>query len=179
MIKNKYEIKGNEVYVELSNTKDVCIIDLDDINILEDVTWYTKPKKWSLYARCMKNQKEVKMHRLIMGVTDPNIHVDHINGNTLDNRKSNLRKTDNSTNHMNQSVRSDNKSGFKGVSKHGKKWHARIGRDGKLFIGSFSTPEEAARAYDAKAIELFGEFARLNFPSNANDTIQNDLERMV
>jgi hypothetical protein len=153
MIKNKYEIKGNEVYVELSNTKNICIIDIDDIYVLENVTWYEGSDKWA-YVKAEINGKDTKMHRLIMGMTDPTIQVDHINGNTLDNRKSNLRESNNSTNHMNQSVRSDNRSGFKGVSKRYKKWHARIGRNGKIFLGSFNTPEEAARAYDAKAKEL-------------------------
>jgi hypothetical protein len=164
MIKNKYEIKGDEVYIELSNTKEICIIDIDDINVLENITWYGKDGKWDNYARGMKNGKEVKMHRLIMGISDPNIQVDHINGNTLDNRKINLRESNNATNHMNQSVRSDNKSGFKGVSKRKNKWMARIGKNGKINLGTFNTPEEAAKAYDAKAKELFGEYAKLNFP---------------
>ena len=164
MIKNKYEIKDWCVYIELSNTKDICIIDIDDIHILENITWYGKSGKWDNYARGMKNGKEIKMHRLIMNVTDPNIQIDHINGNTLDNRKINLRQSTNATNHMNQSVRSDNKSGFKGVGRQGNKWSARIGKNGCIHLGSFDTPEEAAMAYDAKAKELFGDFARLNFP---------------
>jgi hypothetical protein len=64
-------------------------------------------------------------------------------------------------NARNRGLRIDNKSGFKGVQQRGKRWRAAI--NGRFF-GVFDTAEEAARAYDAKAIELHGEFARLNFP---------------
>ena len=67
--------------------------------------------------------------------------------------------------------RPGSRSGFKGVNWSGTKthtWQARIMRNGKrVFLGNFDTPEEAARAYDAAARELFGEFARLNFPEEA------------
>lgn len=67
-------------------------------------------------------------------------------------------------NSMNRGVRDDSGSGYKGVSKHGKKWRVRIVVDGaRHFLGSFSTPEIAARVYDIAAKRAFGEFAALNF----------------
>lgn len=89
--------------------------------------------------------------------------VDHINGNKLDNRKSNLRICTDAENARNSSKKSGN---FKGVQwrsdKH--KFRARIMDNGKeIFIGYFTNEIEAAKAYDTKAKELFGEFARLNF----------------
>lgn len=87
--------------------------------------------------------------------------VDHINGNKLDNRRSNLRIC---TQSQNLNGRNTNK-GYIGVSwdKFRGKWKANIGKDyQKIFLGRFDTAEEAARVYDEKAVELFGEFARLN-----------------
>lgn len=107
-----------------------------------------------------------RMHSLITGWP----LVDHINGDGLDNRRSNLRPASNSQNSMNRKVTAaDNTSGFKGVCRHrrvrGDGWVAAITCDGtSRHLGVFEDPELAARAYDAAARELFGEFARLNFP---------------
>ena len=113
------------------------------------------------------------VHRLIWKIEtgeDP-IGVDHINGDTTDNRFSNLREANQVKNGVNRGKPSNNTSGFKGVSWHkqGKGWAAQLGIrvDGarsKIHLGLFDTPEEAARAYDEKALELHGEFAKLNFP---------------
>jgi hypothetical protein len=93
--------------------------------------------------------------------------VDHINRDTLNNQLSNLRLATDSQQAQNRRLRSDNTSGYRGVgwNKGARKWRARITVDGKvIFIGDFADKEEAARAYDAAAIEHFGEFAVLNFP---------------
>ena len=95
------------------------------------------------------------------------MHVDHINGNPLDNRKSNLRICTNAENQRNRGVNKNNTSGYKGVcwAKQNKKWKARIKHNGKLIhLGYYKDKEEAARAYDKKAKELHGEYAYLNFP---------------
>lgn len=114
----------------------------------------------------MPGHKEMSLHRFLLEVTDSKVHVDHINGDILDNRKSNLRKADNRLNHTNQRLRKDNKAGYKGVSYRDGKFYARIGPAGKIHIGIYPTAEEAAKAYDAKAKELYGEYARLNFPDD-------------
>lgn len=93
--------------------------------------------------------------------------VDHISGDTLDNRRSNLRLVTHAQNQMNQKRRSDNTSGYKGVqfSKQKKKWIAVAWKSGHLYYGgAFADKIEAAKAYDRLASRLFGEFARLNFP---------------
>lgn len=106
------------------------------------------------------------LHRFLLNAR-PDEQVDHINGNGLDNRRINLRLCSNEQNQYNRPVPSNNSSGYKGVSfhKHTKKWRATIGYEGKhKHIGYFDSVEEAAKAYDSAAIELYGEFARLNFP---------------
>jgi hypothetical protein len=110
------------------------------------------------------------IHRLLMGVTDPEQIVDHRNGNTLDNRKQNLRVTDKVGNGQNRKKTagfrgSDCTSRYKGVSwkKSNKKWQAFICVDRKnRALGIFSSEEEAAQAYNAAAEKYFGAYARLN-----------------
>jgi hypothetical protein len=103
----------------------------------------------------------VFMHVVVAGYKKP----DHINGNGLDNQEHNLRPATHSQNHMNQGLRRSSTSGFKGVSPHKGKWQATIKKDGVVYrLGLFEDKLEAARSYDKKAKELFGSFARLNFP---------------
>ena len=108
---------------------------------------------------------------------DRSLSVDHINHNGLDNRRENLRVATQSQNSANgQKAKTWRgrpvSSAYKGVCKinnegkwnHGK-WHCSIKENGKkLFMGYFDNEEEAARTYDAKAKELHGEYAYLNFP---------------
>lgn len=111
------------------------------------------------------------MHRAILGLTDPRIEVDHINGDGLDNRRANLRIATRSGNMRNTGRHLNNSSGFKGVHRltGRSKWCARItvesGR--RLYIGYYESAEEAARAYDREARRFHGEFARVNFPEVA------------
>jgi hypothetical protein len=96
-------------------------------------------------------------------------YVDHINGNVLDNRKSNLRICTNAENCRNTGPYKNNKSGYRGVSWHkrDKEWRAQIKHNGKvIWISAHKDKEEAARARDTKALELQGEFAWLNFPKD-------------
>jgi len=117
-------------------------------------------------------QKRFLMHREIMHVSDE-LQVDHVAiGDTLNNRESNLRIATVSQNCANRRKRSDNTSGYKGVTFYQRNgmWMAQLctrmnGCRRNRFLGYFDTPEEAAVAYDIESIRIHGAFAHLNFPS--------------
>jgi hypothetical protein len=105
------------------------------------------------------------MHRAILEGAP---QVDHIDGDGLNNQRSNLRPATQAQNMANSRKYSTNTSGFKGVGWHkaAKKWRADITFDYKTrYLGLFPTAEDAARAYDSAAKSLFGVFACLNFPA--------------
>lgn len=115
----------------------------------------------------------VLLHRFILGVTDPAIEVDHVDGDTLNNTRRNLRLTSRRENSRNRPSRSA--SGFKGVYRRPFGWYAQIADarlglqpDGRStrrrHLGNFATAEEAARAYDTAALEVDPVHAALNFP---------------
>lgn len=109
----------------------------------------------------------VNMHAVIAG-TPRGKQTDHLNHVTLDNRDCNVRPASATQNAMNRAIRSDNKSGFRGVhwSKAKQLWVATIQAYGfKEYIGAFSAAILAAKAYDARAKEVYGVFAKLNFPN--------------
>lgn len=102
------------------------------------------------------------LHRYLLGVTDSKIEVDHKDGNTLDDRRKNLRKATDLQTAQNAGRRSDNTSGIKGVnwSKEHSKWAVRIQVGNKrLFIGLFGTLEKAATAREKAARTYHKEFA--------------------
>jgi hypothetical protein len=93
-------------------------------------------------------------------------YVDHKNMNKSDNRWNNLRPATKRDNNVHRSKRPDTKTKYKGARKCGKNtWSSRIKiKDKEIHLGCFPSEKKAAKAYDKKAKELFGEFARLNFP---------------
>lgn len=117
------------------------------------------------YVQMYINGKRQYIHRAITGAKKGEV-VDHINGNTFDNRKENLRICSQQQNQFNQKAQTRNKSSrFKGVGwhKYHNKFRAYAKKDGHSFqLGYFKTPHEAAFVYDMKAFELFGEFAKPN-----------------
>lgn len=136
---------------------DITIVDDE---VYEDVSNYKWCKSGGGYVSTWVKGKTVYMHRLIMDVPNDFV-VDHINGNTLDNRKENLRVCTKKENLRNRKLSKNNKVGYKGVWLNGGRYQAAIV---KKHLGAFDTAEDAALAYDEAARKLFGDFARLNFP---------------
>jgi len=115
------------------------------------------------YARIRQGNKRVSLHRLIVQPA-AGLVVDHINFNKLDNRIQNLRICTHKDNSHHSTMRSKNKSGYRGVvwHKRDRRWQASI-RDGKIiFLGNFDTAVEAALAYNVSAIKYHKGFASLN-----------------
>lgn len=147
--------------VVILNNKQI-LIDPEDLQLLQAHTWYIANGR---YVRAHIKGKMKQFHRLIMRVDD-GMQVDHINGNTLDNRKENLRICSGIENSWNQKKHKRNKSGYKGVYwyPHSSKWRVQIGYKGKhIHLGTFSDVVEAAKVYDNAAKKYFGKFARTNF----------------
>ena len=118
-------------------------------------------------------QPKIRLHRFILTAPCGKV-IDHINGNPLDNRRVNLRICSISENGCNRRVQGGGKSCFKGVvwNKQRGKWEAQVWSKGhRVYAGLFICEEDAARAYDAKALQLFGEFARTNFAKGADQAI--------
>lgn len=145
-----------------------AIVDSQDFEYLSQWKWCAQTKKsGKVYAAAWVGGKMVLMHRFILGITDFKVKVDHRNGNSLDNRRRNLRQSSNSENMMNRGAASHNKTGYKGVLKcagrNSKPFKAQIGYNSStIYLGYFETAREAALAYNVKAVELHGEFALLN-----------------
>lgn len=144
-------------------------VDDEDFERISTLKWFCMPHRKTFYAarNHWENGKRrtQRMHREILGLKIGDPEVDHWDGDGLNNTKQNLRKATDAQTCMNRVGWS--KCGFKGVSERNVErenpWEAHIGVNGRLIhIGVFPTAKAAALAYNAKALELFGEFARLN-----------------
>ena len=157
-------VMGGVGYVPLSQDL-YALVDPADIPLVASWVWSARRKTRNIYA--VRNDKSgskartVSLHMHILPPT-PGYVVDHVNGNSLDNRRANLRYATNQQNLANAPVRKDNTTGFKGVSRlPSGRYRATIRKDKKLhLLGIFDTPEAANAAYYAAAERLYGEFAR-------------------
>lgn len=173
--------------VRIPLTKDRYAI-LDEIDSdLAELKWYVQYHETGngFYAQrqtrvAVNKQRPQMMHDVVLArkLGRPLLEheeSDHINHDTLDNRRSNLRVATREQNMQNRRKQSNNTSGYKGVSWHKtrSRWQARIAANNKnYFLGFFDNAEEAARAYDTAAQEFHGEFAVLNFPRPTDTTGQ-------
>jgi hypothetical protein len=138
-----------------------ALVDDEDYEELMQCKWLVTEEG---YVRGKIAGKNIYMHRLILK-PDKIKQVDHVNHNKLDNQKINIRICTQSENNMNRKPYKSKYSIYKGIcfKKSSNRWFANIRINSRLkHIGYFDTELEAAKAYNAKALELFGEFAHLN-----------------
>jgi hypothetical protein len=159
-------VKGDIVELDVSTPSrpnDVCLLDFDDLDkVLEKRDVFGNRMRWMSHNSCEQghdrwgvyvtaSNRKTRIHRIILNVNDPLLIVDHINGNTLDNRKLNLRIISRSENNKNVRMRITNTSGATGVeyNKELNNYKARITLHVKTFhLGTFNTLAEARAAYE-------------------------------
>lgn len=160
--------------IRISSGKTACVDDAD-VNWVLQWRWQHDHGYVSRRVRKDGIAKKIYLHRALLDAP-AGVEVDHINGNGLDNRRTNLRLATKSQNAANATKRSGTTSRFKGVYLHrvasvvaGRMysytyWCARIHTcTGVQVIGYFKNEEEAAKAYDTEARSIYGRYARLNF----------------
>ncbi len=155
---------------EISLTRGyVALVDDEDYErVVGAGSWCASVKPKTVYAlhgvrRPDGRWTTARLHNFITGLP----FVDHINGNGLDNRRENLRPANKGLNGANTPPPVTNTSGIKGVTWHkgARKWMAQIVCGGRRhYLGLFTDPVPAMFAYDAKARELFGDYAQPNLP---------------
>lgn len=145
----------------------VAHVDAGDFDLVSSHKW--RLSDGGRYAITTVKSKNISMHRMLLGLTLlESAHIDHIDGNGLNNVRSNLRAATAQNNAWNRRLSVRNKtSRFKAVSlRHTGAWAVRVRTESKCWYGTFQTEELAARAYDVVAVAWFGEFANLNFPGD-------------
>jgi len=161
-----YITRGDSVAIPLNNGE-FAIIDKADMEIVNKYHWFSYNAKCTFYANTHEivngKRSVLSMHCLLMGKPDGKM-VDHIDGNGLNNRRSNLRYVTNGQNKMNSRPARNGKVGFKGVFKVWTgKYTSQICVNGQqIHLGTFIDSVDAAKAYDKAAIEYHGEFALTN-----------------
>lgn len=156
-----------------------AFVDDEDFEMLNKYKWYTlKSHKKGITSAVAKPLIDGKrttkyMHRMILGLTDKSVHVDHIDRDPLNNQKNNLRTCTIAENNFNRMrERQSHDIPYKGVymrdtrKNMSKPYCVKIGFEGHRITldTNFSNMEEAAKVYDMLATKIHGEFASLNFP---------------
>lgn len=152
--------------ISLAKTDKVALVDEYDFYHLSQFSWSLIEQGQNSYAKTEINRTTIYMHQLILVSPSKEFFPDHIDGNGLNNQRINLRLVTRSQNQWNRSkTDSTVTSQYKGVyyAKDRQKWRAQINANGKrTLLGHFKTEVGAARAYNKAAVELHGEFAKLN-----------------
>lgn len=152
---NTYDLSGEYGIGYALNGKEFYF-DLEDYDKIKDYTWNVADG----YVVSDSYKRTTRFHRFIMNCNNRKFDIDHINHNTVDNRKNNLRIVTRSQNQMNTKLRSNNTSGVKGVSKQDNKWKVsiQVNKESK-YIGLFDNFDDAVKARKNAEKKYFGEYA--------------------
>lgn len=154
---------------ELPTSKGLfALVDDQDYDVLIKYKWYASLSNNKIYIRTNVGRTKLYLHRVLLGLIDPEICADHIDGNPLNNQRSNLRPCNQKQNKQNRPACKNSKSKYLGVCpavKEGK-WRAYIRPDEEQKTKTFASEIEAALWYNEMAKFYFGEFARLNVIEN-------------
>ena len=165
-MKNEYVIRDDGA-AEISLTQGkVTLVDAGDLPLVAKRRWNAAQHKRGYWKATSGANPTVYMHRVLMDASGSQL-VDHINHDTLDNRRHNLRMCTVSQNNANGRKRNGTSSRWKGVNwdKQNNKWRAQVSASGRrVNLGLFDDEEDAALAYDEAARREYREFAYLNFP---------------
>ena len=157
---NKYEFADEYVIGYTSNTNKQFIFDVDDYEKVSKYHWYEETNGY-IRSSGQKKEDKVLLHRLVMGFPE-DIVIDHINHNTFNNKKSNLRIATTSQNAMNRIKSSNNTSGMSGVVwvKSRNKWKSQIKFNNQLiFLGEYDRFEDAEKRRKQAEEKYFGEYS--------------------
>ena len=175
---NTYDLTGEYGICYLYDGTE-CLFDKEDFDKIKDLTWCLDGHGYALARKSDGNKvTRIKMHRLIMNAPD-GFDIDHINHNTIDNRKKNLRICTRSQNNTNKYKRSNNTSGVIGVSLNkSSKWIAYIVIDKKqTYLGSFINKDDAIKTRLKAELKYYGEYAPQQYLfEQYGITTQNDCE---
>lgn len=177
LLNSKHEITMNESENNVGQSTPIvksialsqglfALVDAADYEVICQHKWFAYKHRHTFYAaRHTTRAKGHKQHRITMHGAIFGASPDHKDGNGLNNTRGNLRAATVSQNNANTRLRTNNTSGFKGVtwSKVTRKWQAQIKVNKRHFtLGEFADPQDAARCYDEAALKHYGEFARTN-----------------
>lgn len=173
-------VREGDHYRYICASGESFIFDYEDYNAIERYQWHivNRVDGYGYVAR-RSGKNYIYLTHDLLGVSSETF-VDHVNGDTLDERRTNLRIASVHENTCNQKLRKDSSSGYKGVHyiQRRRKYEATIQSNHKKYhLGYFDNPEDGARAYDEAARFYFGEFACVNFPLPGEQGCRRNEER--
>lgn len=156
---NKYYIYNDIAFVKFSNCNEIFIIDLEELNMIKQKTWYKNKQGYAV----SDTDGRFRLNRFIMNPKECE-YVDHISGYLNDYRKSNLRNITPQKSAMNIGKKVTNTSGHTGVHKNKKGlYEAYISVDkNKLHLGKFDKYEDAVKVREEAEVKYFGEYRRMS-----------------
>lgn len=178
---NTYDLSGEYGIGYTTNTNKPFYFDLEDYDLIKDNAWYEDNHGYAISRNINKIGKSanIKMHKLIGNNIGEDTIVDHINHNTLDNRRVNLRIVTRSENQANMKRRTDNTSGVTGVyyDKRGDRWSASIQfNHNVIYLGSSKNKEEAIKMRKDAEEKYFGEYSYSNSMEISNKKEEQGLD---